>query len=287
MNKTWKKLAVVFCAAVLLAVCSAFPALAVPGSKPVVLTCTNIPLNIDNEYIGSGIIVNSVIYVPVLSFAELMLGQTCEAVWDQDTGTASINTRDFNLTLTMSKDYMTVNGRYLYFEDGVYNINGTLLVPIRELSRVFALNLELDREAWVLHIDASNSRILEHGGDFYDQDELYWLSHVIHAEAGNQPLEGKIGVGNVILNRISDNSGLFADSIRDVIFQSGQFNVVSNGTIYMTPSEESVVAAKLCMEGYNTVGGSRWFLNPSYGASSWFDRNATYVTRIADHVFYS
>lgn len=287
MKQTWKKGVVVFLAAVLLAMCAGLSAAAIPGSTPVVLTCTNIPLNIDNEYIGSGIIVNSVIYVPLLSFAELMLGKTCEVVWNQDTGTASINTQDFDLTLTMGQDYMTVNGRYIYFEDGVYNINGTILVPIRELSRVFALKLALDREEWILHIDASDSRIFEHGGDFYDQDELYWLSHVIHAEAGNQPLKGKIGVGNVIMNRIADSSGLFADSIRDVIFQTGQFNVVNNGTIYMTPSEESVVAAKLCMEGYNTVGESRWFVNPSYGTAGWFDRNATYVTRIADHVFYS
>ena len=31
---------------------------------------------------------------------------------------------------------------------------------------------------------------------------LFWLSRIIQAESGNQPLEGRMAVGNVVLNRV-------------------------------------------------------------------------------------
>lgn len=292
MSKLTKKLFALVCAAALLAGSHGLTAFAVYNGEPsgagsTVLTCTELPLKIDDQYIGSGFIVDSVIYVPLLSFAELMLGDTCEVLWDQETGTAAINAAEFNLTLTTDQGYMTVNGRYVYFRDGVYNINGTILVPIQELSRVFGLGLEIDREDWALHIDTSESALFDHGAEFYDEDDLYWLSHVIYSEAGNQPLDGMIGVGNVVLNRMNDTSGAFQDTIQGVIFQYGQFDVVPTGAIYMTPNDDSVVAAKLCLEGYNTVGDSKWFLNPRYSNTSWFDIHTTYEITIADHVFYS
>ena len=87
----------------------------------------------------------------------------------------------FSLSLTMDQGYMTVNDRYVYFEDGVYNINGTILAPIQELSRVFCLGLEIDKEEWALRIDASESQLFDHGAEYYDADSLYWLSHVIYS----------------------------------------------------------------------------------------------------------
>ena len=36
----------------------------------------------------------------------------------------------------------------------------------------------------------------------------------------------------------------FPDTIQEVIFAPGQFSPVANGTIYRTPDEKSVIAAK-------------------------------------------
>ena len=91
----------------------------------------------------------------------------------------------------------------------------------------------------------------------------------------------------MVLNRVNDDSGVFRDTIRGVIFQAGQFDVVASGAIYLSPNEESVVAAKLCLEGYNTVGDSKWFLNPSISSTGWFDTYRTYELSIADHMFYA
>lgn len=48
-----------------------------------------------------------------------------------------------------------------------------------------------------------------------------------------------------------------------------------------------MLRAKLCLEGYDIVGGSLYFVNPDIGVSSWFRQTRTYVTSIGDHDFYA
>ena len=115
--------------------------------------------------------------------------------------------------------------------------------------------------------------------------ELYWLSHIINAESGNQPLSGKIAVGNVVLNRVANPR--FPDTVYEVIHQRGQFTPVSNGSIKLTPNAESVIAAKLCLDGANTVGNALYFLNPRTASNSWASRTRPYVATIGAHAFYA
>lgn len=262
-------------------------ALIMDDPRTIIIPYVDVPLYLDDECIGSGVMIDSVTYVPLLSFTEVMLGEECEATWDRESGSSVLSSDSLVITLSLDDFFMTANGRYLYLADGAYNLNGTILVPIRELAKVFCLEVEWDYDDWSVRIDASEKAVLESGDTFYDENDLYWLSRVIFAESGNQPLEGMIGVGNVVLNRMNDESDDFSDSIRGVIFQCGQFAVAETGAIYMKPSELAVSAAKMCLEGYNTVGDSKWFLNPKMSSSKWFDtyKELSYV--IADHNFYA
>jgi N-acetylmuramoyl-L-alanine amidase len=129
---------------------------------------------------------------------------------------------------------------------------------------------------------------IESGEEVYNEEDVYWLSRIINAESLNQPLEGKIAVGNVVLNRVADET--CPDTIYDVIFDRKygvQFSVITNGTIYMDPSEESIIAAKICLEGYSVVGDSIYFVNPDIGVSSWFVNTRTFVKSIGNHDFYA
>lgn len=295
--QTIKTLFAQVCAAAILAGCLCLSALADNGAdafseaaaEPTVITCTEVPLysDKDDRYIGSGFVVNSITYVPLLTFTEYALGKRCQVRWDQASETATITTDDLYISVTMGLSYMVANDRYIYLEGGAYNINGTILVPVRELAKIFSLDPKWDDEEWAVRIDTSGVEIFASGAEFYNADDLYWLSRVIYSEAGNQPIEGMIGVGNVVLNRAAENSARFANTIKGVIFQEGQFDVVPSGAIYLDPNAGSVVAAKLCLEGYNTVGESKWFLNPRIGATAWFESNATFVATIADHSFYA
>lgn len=62
--------------------------------------------------------------------------------------------------------------------------------------------------------------------EIYD-GEREELAQLVEAEAGNQSLEGKQLVADVVLNRVADPD--FPNTIHDVIFQKGQFSVIDNG----------------------------------------------------------
>lgn len=122
----------------------------------------------------------------------------------------------------------------------------------------------------------------------YTDDEVYWLSRIIEAEAGGEPFKGKVAVGEVILNRVESDE--FPDTIWTVIFDKEfgvQFEPVANGTIYNTPSEESIKAAKTALSGSNYVGDCLYFLNPTIASSNWIVKNRDFYTTIANHDFYA
>lgn len=57
--------------------------------------------------------------------------------------------------------------------------------------------------------------------------ELELLAQLVEAEAGNQEFEGKCMVVDVVLNRVESPD--FPNTISEVIFQDGQFSVITNG----------------------------------------------------------
>lgn len=82
----------------------------------------------------------------------------------------------------------------------------------------------------------------------YSQDDLYWLSRVIQAEAGGSWMPDWLqqGVGSVVLNRVA--SGKYPGSIKDVVFQTGQYACTDNGSIYQEPSQKAVENARYLLE---------------------------------------
>lgn len=88
------------------------------------------------------------------------------------------------------------------------------------------------------------------------------LAALIHCEAGGEPYDGQVAVGAVVMNRVG--SGEFPNSIREVVYQSGQFGpamtgklerVLEAGTIY----ESCYQAADAAIAGQNPVGNALYF----------------------------
>ena len=55
------------------------------------------------------------------------------------------------------------------------------------------------------------------------------LAALIFCEAGGEPYEGQVAVGAVVMNRV--RSGIFPNSITEVIYQSGQFGTAITGLL--------------------------------------------------------
>ena len=98
------------------------------------------------------------------------------------------------------------------------------------------------------------------------------LASIIFCEAGNQPYEGQVAVGAVIMNRV--RSG-----ISEVIYQSGQFGPAMTGWLDTVRSSEgytqtAMQAAADAMAGVNPIGDCLYFGNGNYGI------------QIGDHFFH-
>ena len=94
------------------------------------------------------------------------------------------------------------------------------------------------------------------------------LAAIIYCEAGNQPHDGKVGVGAVILNRV--RSGSYPNSIREVIYQRGQFGPAITGKLDRVLASgnipgECYQAAADALAGYNPIGDALYFGNGNYG----------------------
>ena len=204
------------------------------------------------------------------------------AVWANNQ--AEVTAAGLKLEIKPTAKYIVANGRYLYVPDGVISSGNHILVPVRTLCQALGATVTWDTATGSVQITGGAGPIAS-GDSYYDVDDLYWLSRIIYAESGNQSLEGKMAVGNVVLNRVA--SPLFPNTVYDVLFQRNQFTPASSGSINRTPTAECVVAAKLCLDGANTAGSALYFVNPRVSPNSWAARNRPHVATIGAHAFFA
>ena len=88
------------------------------------------------------------------------------------------------------------------------------------------------------------------------------MASIIYCEAGNQPYEGQVAVGAVIMNRVK--SGSYPNSIEEVIYQSGQFGPAATGWLNRVRSSKgysqtALQAAVDALNGSNPIGSCLYF----------------------------
>ena len=121
-------------------------------------------------------------------------------------------------------------------------------------------------------------RTANRGAVSADADETRLLAALIYCEAGNQPYEGMLGVGAVVMNRVK--SPAYPGSIYGVIYSSGQFTPAMSGKVakvYAGSIPDSCIqAAQAAINGETSVGEATHFRRAGL--------HDGYV--IGDHVFW-
>jgi len=115
------------------------------------------------------------------------------------------------------------------------------------------------------------------------QEEIELLARLVSAEAKGEPYAGQVAVAAVVLNRVEHDH--FADSIRDVIYDKGQFQPVRNGAINRKPTDSAVHAAKAALAGSDPTKGALYFANMSI-ADHHPHPNAKATVKIGAHTFF-
>lgn len=232
----------------------------------------------------AAVIINSVTYVPLRSFSELAGADSIS--WNARTATATVTKGSTTISVADGYYYIVASGRYFYTAEPILNISGRLFVPIRPLAKAFSIDVTWENSSRTVVLK-STGKTLADASTYYNSDDLYWLSRIISAESAGESLYGQIAVGNVVLNRVASKQ--FPNTIYGVIFDrvgGTQFSPVALGTIYRAPAVSSVIAAKICLEGYSISDEILFFMNPRIATSNWISKNRPFAFRIGNHDFY-
>ena len=230
---------------------------------------------------ASGININGTDYIPLKAAANA-IGATYS--YNSTSRTAIMRIGTLTLSATNGNYVIYASDRALFaLSPAIVMSDGEMYIPASTFAKATGLSLSSGR-----NISFSGEvKPLAHASRFYREDEVLWLARIIHAESAGEPLLGMIAVGNVVLNRVASKD--YPNTIYSVIFDRKygvQFSPILNGSIYNTPSYNSVLAAKICLEGFDVSGGALFFLRPDISTSSWIPNTREYSFTVGKHDFY-
>lgn len=235
-----------------------------------------VPVQVDGTPLeGRSYLEQGVTYVPLRFLLDTLGGW--QISWDAQAREAVAVSGTARLSADPAEDTITVNSRTL--SGRVTVENGRTYVPLRLVAEALG-----GAVAWDPHL--SGAAVTSPGAE-HDAVELYWLSRIIYAESGGESTDGQIAVGNVVLNRVE--SAKFPDSVPSVIFDRTdgvQFEPVALGTVYQTPSVQSMATARRALSGERVVGDALYFYAPALSQGLWINANRTYLKTIGCHRFY-
>lgn len=252
-------------------------ALAVPASAADVLSVNGQNLWSQSQ---AHLVEGGTTYVSLRTVTQA-LAPNADVTWED--GVAWVRGNGLTLSARPGDQWLMVNDRALYIPHQVRLENGRTMVPVRVLAQALGGTVDWSQTAGVTLTPGSGKP----APASYTEEDLYWMSRIISAESRGEPMLGKLAVGTVVLNRVA--SGEFPNTIHDVIFDRKwgvQFAPVANGSVYMEPTAESVLAAKLVLDGARAAGDSLYFLAPELTDNHWIMENQSYVTTIGCHWFY-
>ncbi len=249
---------------------------------PVCITFNESYIEFENE----PVLINGTTYLPVRFFCEAL---SADVEWIDSTQTVIVIFESDVISFDIGSSTAYINGTPTKINGSAKLINSLTYLPVRFIAESLGAEVSWDENYYTAAISMENMTLPDDitTGRAYSNDEIYWLAKIISCESEDEPMKGKIAVGNVVLNRVYSDE--YPDTIYSVIFDKKhgyQFQPVANGSIYKEAVKDAYLAAKLCLEGYNVVGDCMYFLNPDKATSFWIPQNKNYYTSIGNHDFY-
>ena len=191
-----------------------------------------------------------------------------------------------------------VDGDWILINIEDENMKGYIKKEFSELLVDFKDAVSKEEEQKILQVQAEErakkeTEVVYNNGVSYTLEDLKLLACLIHSEAGGQSYEGKLAVANVVLNRVK--SSKYPDSIKSVIYQSGQFSVAASGSLdkqlnnydnYNSSSQlMSIKAAKDALKGANNIGSRMYFHTYTAAAKKGYTNKSSSV-KLGAHLFW-
>ena len=165
-------------------------------------------------------------------------------------------------------------------EDMLIEVETTeVLATTDEISAEPMMPMTLDSESTEEPVEQSLIMCMNWGAE-----DSYLLAKIAMSEAESEDTKGKALVILVVLNRVrSDN---FPSTIKEVIYQPGQFSPISDGRFdRVEPDADCWAALDLIMlDKWDGSCGATYFESKS--ESSWHSENLDYLFQHGNHYFY-
>lgn len=245
------------------------------------------PVTLGGTSIGSiARVINGESYLPIRHFVERHV-PGARISYNSATRTIAVSGAGYNISVSDGAYATYAAGRVFFSRTpSVILSDGRMYVPVSNLAKAFSLSYRVTASGTLALAGAPTPPVSAER--YYDADAVYWLSRIISAESRGEPLIGQIAVGCVVLNRTRHPS--FPNTIWGVIFDRKwgiQFSPVANGTIYDTPAASSILAAKICLDGFSISEDALYFLRPSASSSSWIVNTRPFLWVIGNHYFFA
>lgn len=144
-------------------------------------------------------------------------------------------------------------------------VNSRTMVPIRFVAENMNCTVEWDSFTYsvlIIRDDAVIPASYVYNRRYSDED-IIWLARIVTVEARGLSIDGKVSVANVVLNRKASTD--FPNSVYNVIFDKEyavQFPpAYKDGFRESVPTSDSVIAAKMALEGINNISTCLYFNN--------------------------
>ena len=173
--------------------------------------------------------------------------------------------------------------RWGYYNGSVDGIYGSKTVEaVKYFQRKNGLSVDGIAGQKTLSAMGINSSSNSGSSSSSNSSNLNLLARLVYGEARGEPYEGQVAVAAVVLNRVKSSS--FPNTVAGVIYQSGAFDVVSDGQINMSPNQTAIKAAQDALNGWDPSYGAIYYFNPNTATNKWiWSRPLTVV--IGSHRF--
>lgn len=248
----------------------------------------NLPIDIDIngsfiKCVQKPIMIDGTTYIPLRAFSDAIGG---EVSWDEEEMTATMTKDGHSFSFYIQKNYCLVDGEIKNYTSVIYK--DLTFIPVRAVSEVLGYEVLWDDFYLTVKITAHGVEIPENCKDkTYTYEDIIYLAKITHIESGNDYFEVKLGVAGTVVNRVK--SPLAPNTVKDVIFDTRygvQFPPAHTDKINVTPSKDSMIAAKCAISGVNIVGNSLYFIDTKSAPSSWLHNNKKHYITVYDMSFY-
>lgn len=219
-----------------------------------------VSVKINDNYVKSDqkhVLINDEVFVLGRFVVEALNGQV---TWNENTKSMIIEYEEKKIKLTADSDVAYIDLKEYKLKSKPFLRGGRMYIPVRFVSENLNCDVSWIHETFTVSIKKENLVISDEKFEKrpYTDEEMRLLAKIIQVESGNTKIDGRLGVANVVLNRVK--SDRFPNDIKSVIYQPRQFPPAHKQSFKtLKPNNLSNIAAKKALEGVNNVENCLFF----------------------------